>query len=188
MSEKHKRNITKGLTDNEKQKTLNSVESILNTLGPKQQHIMSEWIETWERYIAFEKAFVPQRLKYYKRGEIVLAHFGYNVGSELGGTHYAVIVENNNNKSNNTVVVVPLSSLEDGKTNEDLHHSEVFLGKVLPNSDKLSYAMPMQIRAVSKLRIIKPKLTRDGVHKITAEQLSKIDSEIKSLFTKDTNQ
>lgn len=184
MSEKHKRNDVQPLTDTEKVKALETAEKIFDCLEPKQQHIMAEWLDTWSKYISFEKGFMPQRLKYYKRGEIVLAHFGYNVGSELGGTHFAVVVENNNNKSNSNVAVVPLSSLDDGKTEKDLHCSEVYLGKVIPNSDKLSYARPMQIRAISKLRIIKPKFPSDSTYKISAEQLSEIDKMIIKLFTK----
>lgn len=184
MSEKHKRHITKNLSEDEINSTLGTVKTMLESLPPKQQHIMAEWLDVWCKYIGYEKNFLPQRLKYYKRGEIVLAHFGYNVGSELGGVHYAIIVENNNNKSNNTMVVVPLSSLEDNKSKEDLFPSEVFLGNILPNSDKLSYAMPQQIRVISKLRVIKPKSAKDVVYKISREQLNEIDNKIKMLFTK----
>lgn len=187
MSEKHKRNITKNLTEDELNNVLAVVKNMITSLAPKQQRIMSEWLETWCEYIGHEKTFRPQKLKYYKRGEIVLAHFGYNIGSELGGAHYAIIVENNNNNSNNIVTVVPLSSLGDGKTEKDLHHSEVYLGKILPNTDKLSYAMPAQIRAISKLRIIKPKTTEDAKYKISGEQLQKIDDKIKALFTNNMN-
>ena len=113
-----------------------------------------------------------------------MANFGFNVGSELGGAHYAVVVENNNNNASNTLVVVPLSSLADGKTESDLHKSEVYLGKILPGSDKLSYAMPLQIRAISKLRIIKPKTKNDGQYRINGSQLQMIDNKVMELFTK----
>lgn len=93
MSQKHKRTITENLTETEINNTLSTVKNMLESLEPKQQHIMAEWIDVWCKYIGFEKRFQPQRLRYYKRGEIVLAHFGYNVGSELGGIHFAVIVE-----------------------------------------------------------------------------------------------
>lgn len=184
MSKKHKRNITEPLSEEELRKISEVIVNTIDSLDPKQQHILSEWFEVWSKYMMYEKTFLPQKLKYYKRGEIVLAHFGYNVGSELGGVHYAIIVENDNNKSNNTVVVVPLSSLEENKSKEDLHSSEIFLGNILPHTDKLSYAMPAQIRVVSKLRIIKPKTHRDGVYKISGEQLTEIDNKIKALFTK----
>ena len=134
--------------------------------------------------VGFEKSFVPAKLKYYKRGDIVLAHFGFNVGSELGGTHYAVVVENDNNNASNTLVVVPLSSLADGKTESDLHRSEVYLGNVLPDSDKLSYAMPLQIRVISKLRIIKPETNKDNQYRLNGSLLQKIDDKVNELFTK----
>ena len=184
MSEKHKRNITCDLTEQELSNTLSTVENMIKSMPAKQQHIMSEWLETWSTYINFEASFKPEKLKYYKRGEIVLAHFGYNTGSELGGPHFAIIVENNNNKYNNNVVVVPLSSLDENKSRNDLHKSEVYLGNVLHNTNKQSYAMPQQIRAISKLRIIKPKRSNDDVIKIPTEKLEEIDIKIRKLFTK----
>lgn len=183
MSDKHKKNITESLTEQEIEDTLENVKDMLLNLEPKQQHIMAEWLKVWKIYLKYENSFIPAKLKYYKRGEIVLAHFGYNTGSELGGTHYAVIVENNNNKANSNVVVVPLSSLESGKSPDDLHKSEVYLGNILPGTNKNSYAMPLQIRAISKLRIIKPKNNKDGVYMITNSQLDEIDNKIKQLYT-----
>lgn len=184
MDNKHKKHITNNLTPTELQATLTSVENMIKSLKPKQQHIMSEWLMTWCMYLSFEDSFIPGRLKYYKRGDIVLVHFGFNTGSELGGAHYAVVVEKNNNNASSTITVVPLSSLADGKTEKDLHDSEVYLGKVLPGSDKMSYAMPLQIRTVSKIRIIKPKNTSDHQYTLTSEQLAEIDDRIIRLFTK----
>ena len=157
MSEKHKRNITEELNEQQLNRALSTVKSIFETLAPKQQHIMAEWLATWLNYIKFEKNFLPQRLKYYKRGDVILVHFGYNTGSELGGKHYAVVVEKNNNKSNNTIIVVPISSLDEGKTEADLYKSDVYLDVIIPSSDKRCFAKVSQIRAISKLRIITPK-------------------------------
>ena len=100
-SNKHKRDDVAELTQEELERTLSVVEKMIKGLPPKQQHIMSEWLVVWSRYMAFEKTFQPEKLRYYKRGEIVLAHFGFNTGSELGGPHYAVVVEKNNNNKNN---------------------------------------------------------------------------------------
>ena len=151
MNEKHKRFIVNPLDDKEINNVILNIKNTINSLQPKQQHLLAEWLYVWCTYIKNEKTFLPQKLKYYKRGEIVLANFGYNVGSELGGAHYAVVVENNNNRTSKTLTVVPISSLPDSKKQTDLHHSEVFLGKIIPDSDKLSYAMPLQIRSISKL-------------------------------------
>lgn len=184
MNDKHKRVFNDALNDTEVSDIISRIKATINSLNPKQQHLLAEWLYVWCSYIKNEKTFLPQKLKYYKRGEVVLANFGYNVGSELGGAHYAVVVENNNNKTSNTVTVVPVSSLQSSKKESELHHSEVFLGKIIPDSDKLSYAMPLQIRAISKLRIIKPKTSADGVYKISNEKLSEIDEKIKQLFTR----
>jgi mRNA-degrading endonuclease toxin of MazEF toxin-antitoxin module len=119
---------------------------------------------------------------YYKRGDIVLAHFGYNVGHELGGIHYAVVVERDNNLSSGIVMVVPLSSLESGKTRNDLHKSEVFLGAIV--GDVECYAMPLQMRTISKLRIIKPKHTSHGKFTIPGKLLDLIDEKILENFIK----
>lgn len=184
MGDKHKKHITKGLNPKELQDALSTVSNMITSLKPKQQHIMADWLKTWSMYLNFEKTFIPGRLKYYKRGDIVLVNFGFNTGSELGGAHYAVVVEKNNNNASNTVTVVPLSSLADGMTEEELHDSEVYLGKIFSDSDKLSYAMPLQIRTISKLRIIKPKTSRDGQFRLKGEQLKEIDEQIIRLFTK----
>lgn len=186
MSEKHKKNITSCLSEDDLNNTLSTVKNMIKSLPPKQQHLMSDWLKIWCKYIQFEKTFIPQKLKYYKRGEIVLAHFGYNTGSELGGKHYAVVVENNNNNANNTITVVPLSSLDENENENDLHKSDVYLGEVVPNSGKRSFAKPSQIRAISKLRIIKPKHKEEEQLKISGAKLQEIDKKIIELFTKTT--
>ena len=161
---------------------LDTLKSSIITLPTKQQNILKEWLEIWSKYLDFENTFDPKRLIYYKRGDIVLVQFGYNVGNELCGVHYAVVVEKNNNHTRGLVTVVPLSSLDDDKTEDDLHKSEVFLGQIIGDVD--CYAIPLQIRTVSKLRIIKPKYKKHGKITINSELLDKIDVKIKSIFTK----
>ena len=183
MSDKHKRKITEPLTEDEIDTMFSNFQNVLKEMPAKQQHILSEWFGVWAKYISFEDTFDSKRLIYYKRGDIVLAHFGYNVGSELGGKHYAVVVENDNNKSNNTVVVVPISSIS-SEREKPLHPSEVYLGAIIPDSETESYAMPLQIRPISKLRIIKPKFKQDEIGIISNDKLTEIDNKIIELFTK----
>jgi mRNA-degrading endonuclease toxin of MazEF toxin-antitoxin module len=160
------------------EKSLAAFKQGIASLGGKQQRIMGEWLEVWGRYIAYEKTFDPKRLVYYKRGDVVHAHFGYNVGDEIGGAHYAVVVENNNNLSSGIVTVVPISSLEAGKP---LHKTEVSLGKLIGGVD--CYAMPLQMRTISKLRIIKPKHKADGKIRVSGASLNLIDEQIKKIYT-----
>ena len=179
---KHKKDITESLSSNNLAENLGILVKSIMEQGYKQQHIISQWLKIWSNYLLFENKFNPKQMIYYKRGDIVLAHFGYNVGNELGGIHYAVVIEKNNNISNGIVTVIPLSSLEAGKTKNDLHNSEVFLGKVIGNVD--CYAMPLQIRPISKLRIIKPKHKGHGKTTVSGELLDKIDNQIRRIFTK----
>lgn len=182
-SEKHK-NDTQEADSNKLKNSLQALSDSISEMSVKKQDIISDWFFTWARYLKFERTFKPERLKYYKRGDIVHVHFGFNVGNEQGGTHYAVVVDNNNNKASGCIVVVPISSIEKGKTADSLHGSEVYLGKIIPNSDTESYAQPLQIRCVSKLRIIKPKSDNDTNYILSAEQMDMIDNKIVELFTK----
>ncbi|MFV0351441.1 MAG: type II toxin-antitoxin system PemK/MazF family toxin [Oscillospiraceae bacterium] len=118
----------------------------------------------------------------YKRGDIVLVEMGYNVGNEQGGKRYAVVIEKNP-VAQPVVTIVPIATLGGTKTRERLHESEVFLGEVLPGAD--SYAIPLHARAISKLRIIKPKAP-PALAKLSVEQLDAIDAVIASYFTKNT--
>ena len=43
---------------------------------------------------------------------MVNVHFGYRVGSEIGGLHYAVVLDVKNDRSSRVVTVVPLTSLK----------------------------------------------------------------------------
>lgn len=47
---------------------------------------------------------------YYKRGTIVFVEFGVNIGHELSGGHFAIVLNSNDNKRNSIVNVMPLSS------------------------------------------------------------------------------
>ncbi|ADU30344.1 type II toxin-antitoxin system PemK/MazF family toxin [Evansella cellulosilytica] len=95
------------------------------------------WLNTWSTdYLRNENNFNYQELLSYKRGMVVKADFGFKVGSEQGGLHYALIIENENSKSNKTVTVIPLGSLPDNKTPEDIDQKyEVFLGYSLFKED-----------------------------------------------------
>ena len=181
---KHKKNITEPVDVSTFVKNLTRLIKSIASLDKKQQHQINDWLGVWSKYIDFESTFDPKRLVYYKRGDIVHAHFGYNIGDELGGARYAVVVENNNNIANGLVTVVPISSLEAGKTEDDLHRTEVYLGKIIGGTE--CFAMPAQIRSISKLRIIKPKYRSDGKITLSGNMLDKIDEQIKLIFTKIT--
>lgn len=92
---------------------------------------LSYWLSDWTKFLNFETEFSPTSLRRYKRGEIIKVHLGFNIGSEEGGLHYAIVVEKNNAKSSPVLTVVPLTSV---KPNTDLNHlrsGSIFLGNEL---------------------------------------------------------
>lgn len=163
---------------------LQALKAAITHLPYKKQNIIADWLFTWAKYLSFEQKFNPERLRHFRRGDIVHIHLGFNVGNEQGGAHYAVVVDINNNRGSGCVVVVPISSLEKDRGRESIHGSEVYLGKVVPDSETESYAQPLQIRCISKLRIIKPKTDGDTIYRLTPEQMDDIDNKILELFTK----
>lgn len=70
-------------------------------------------------------------LRRYKRGEIVKVHLGFNVGSEEGGLHYAVVLDKNNAKSSPVITIIPLTSVKPHTDVTKLKNGSIFLGNEL---------------------------------------------------------
>ena len=67
----------------------------------------------------------------------MLNSFGFNVGSEYGGLHYAVVIDKDNNLSSPVVTVVPLSSTD----NKIVTKHNVDLGNELLQNVKAKAAL-----------------------------------------------
>lgn len=76
----------------------------------KRAMLISYWFKSYVYFLKNEDNFNPESVFRLKRGSIIQAEFGYRVGRELGGRHYAVVVDANNSIYRNTVTVVPLGS------------------------------------------------------------------------------
>ncbi len=70
-------------------------------------------------------------MRRYKRGEIIKVHLGYNIGSEEGGLHCAIVLDKNNSIYNPVITIVPLTSLKPDKDLSRLRKGEIFLGNEL---------------------------------------------------------
>jgi hypothetical protein len=92
---------------------------------------LSYWLEDWVRFLSYEPVFSAKSLRKYKRGEIIKLHLGFNLGSEEGGLHYAVVLDKDNSIHNPVLTVVPLTSLKPSTQLDHLHKGEVFLGNEL---------------------------------------------------------
>lgn len=103
--------------------------------------LISKWIKEYVNYLYFEDSFDPKRNISYKRGNIVKANFGFNLGSELGGVHYAVVIDNNNKHSSDTITVLPLSSYKEGKS---VYERDLFIGSEFYNTVSTKYQTQLE--------------------------------------------
>lgn len=114
---------------------------------------LSFWLEDWSTFLEFESRFAPASLRRYKRGEIIKAHLGYNVGSEEGGLHYCVVVDKNNSKNSPVITIIPLTSVKKKTDLNDLHKGNIYLGNELFTnlSSKISYTEKTFISRIDEL-------------------------------------
>lgn len=79
----------------------------------KRAMLLAYWVKTYVKYMKAEDKFAPESIFKLKRGSIVRVEFGYRIGKELGGRHYAAVLDVDNSLHRNTVTVVPLGSIKE---------------------------------------------------------------------------
>lgn len=133
-------------------------------LAAKKILILADWLVKWCLYLKNEESFEPQNLKAYKQREIILVDFGFNIGSEFGGRHYAVVLERDNNPSNSMILVAPITSYDPEK---GCHRASFDLGVgFINNHDKGAAVVLNQIRYISKMRIEAPRTSDEGTRRM----------------------
>lgn len=163
----------------------------IRSIKTKNQHLVEEWLRKFADFIYREenREFDSKNLGKYKAGDIIYAEFGYNVGSEYGGRHYAIVIENSPLAAD-MIMVVPLSSLAAHKTEKDVHYTNAFLGE-LPQLNAISkmgsgtksFAVLNQSRAIAKERIIAPTNRFHQRINITGELLGLIYDKFEERYT-----
>lgn len=131
---------------------------------------LSYWLKDWTRFLNFESQFTPMSLRRYKRGEIVKVHLGFNVGSEEGGLHYAVVLDKNNAKSSPVITIVPLTSAKPGK---ELGTGRVFLG------NELFTSLNAKLSATHKHLVDETNLLSSLVQTCPPEELDELEKRLK---------
>lgn len=81
-----------------------------NESNKKRSMLLGYWIKKYTSLIKREVHFMPRSLPRYKRGQILSVDFGFRVGKELGGQHFAVVLDSKNDLGSSVVTVVPLMS------------------------------------------------------------------------------
>lgn len=92
--------------------------------------MLAYWIHDFAVYHDEEPNFDTSRIRTFKRGDIVKANLGFNIGNELGGLHYCIVLDKYDNPKNGSLNVIPLTSK---KANKKYGKSAVNLGKELYN-------------------------------------------------------
>ena len=93
----------------------------------KNSDTLAFWLETFSDYLQWEKDFDYSSLPRYKRGNVISVNLGFNVGSEQGGLHYAVVINKYTERTSPVLTVIPLTS----GTQEDTYKRDVYLGNEL---------------------------------------------------------
>lgn len=94
-----------------KQRALDDISNMLGRYsGTKRGKQIASWLSQYTNFMKQEETFNPRFLKHYKRGEIIMVNFGYRLGNEVGGPHYAIVLDKNNDMGSGTITVLPLSS------------------------------------------------------------------------------
>lgn len=128
------------------QKLSNYIDTLINDSNPIVQSKadkLSYWLEDWTTFIDFESQFSPRSLRRYKRGEVIKAHLGYNVGSEEGGLHYCIVIDKKNSINSPVVTIIPLTSVKETTDLANLHVGNIYLGNELFTnlSSKISFTV-----------------------------------------------
>ncbi len=166
---------------------LMQLKSEILTMNSFNQQLMVDWLQLYSTYLQREPTFDPlTETLSYSAGTVLSVELGYNPGSELGGSHFAIVVEDNA-KSSHTVMVIPLGS---ERPNKAVNWNDVDLGEIpeintlsrYPQGTK-SIAKVSQMRAVSKLRIKAPLRSGDQIIVIPVPKLKDLYAKISDRFT-----
>lgn len=115
---------------------------------PKSDKI-SYWIKDWVRYQRNENDFKPEKVGRFKRGSVLKVNLGFNIGSEEGGLHYAIVLDKNNSIRNKVITIIPLTSVKDNKDIKKLPNDQVYLGSEIIN--KLAEKQKLLLSSLSEI-------------------------------------
>lgn len=96
----------------------------------KKSDLLAYWIHDFAECHDEEKTFNVAKSGIYSRGDVIKVNLGFNIGNELGGLHYCIVLNKYDNTRNGTLNVIPLTSRKDNKKYDS---SSVNFGKELYN-------------------------------------------------------
>ena len=96
----------------------------------KKSDLLAYWIHDFAEYHDEERTFNISKSGIYSRGDVIKVNLGFNIGNELGGLHYCIVLNKYDNSRNGALNIIPLTSRKDNKKYDS---SSVNLGKELYN-------------------------------------------------------
>ena len=96
----------------------------------KKSELLAYWIHDFAEYHDEERTFNIAKSGIYSRGDVIKVNLGFNIGNELGGLHYCIVLNKYDNTRNGALNIIPLTSRKDNKKYDS---SSVNLGKELYN-------------------------------------------------------
>ena len=81
----------------------------------KKSELLAYWIHDYAIYHDAERDFDVTKSGVFHRGDIIKVNLGFNIGNELGGLHYCVVLNKKDNPKNGVLNIVPLTSKKENK-------------------------------------------------------------------------
>ncbi|MSS64616.1 type II toxin-antitoxin system PemK/MazF family toxin [Velocimicrobium porci] len=153
------------------------IESLISSNNPKLNKKavkFSYWLEDYIKFLNYEKSFSPTSLKRYKRGEIIKVHLGYNIGSEEGGLHYAIVLDKENSIHSPVLTILPLTSLKPNRNINNLKKGEIYIGNEIYNklNEKATKCYTYSNKKLEEVKAILSDLEKDNItSKKTLEEI-----------------
>lgn len=131
----YKNKENKSLLENKITRLLDKYSLLLSNLigsdsGYKRGAILYYWLNDYHNYLKNEQQFNCKYCPSLAIGNIISVNFGFNLGSEVGGLHYAIVLSNSA-PTNPVVTVVPLRSIKSHEDPTNLRGNDIFLSTEL---------------------------------------------------------
>ena len=81
----------------------------------KKSELLAYWVHDYAVYHDAERDFDVTKSGVFHRGDVIKVNLGFNIGSELGGLHYCVVLNKKDNPKNGVLNIVPLTSKKEDK-------------------------------------------------------------------------
>ena len=158
-----------------KEKALQTLDELIESFITSPEMIkkgnnLSYWLSQYSIYLGFENSFQPDKLKKYKRGDVIKVNLGFNIGNELGGLHYCIVLDVSNAMKSGTVTVVPLTSCKDMK---QYHTSTVNLGNEIYQNLKRKFEQAQGVFTKEATEIISLKKSSSSFTESQSLEFSK---------------